>query len=154
MPFCSISKKWNKNSDLYKSSYIRNLRYQHFKLLAIFLYCSLYSYCSSNFAKFFALFLFASYFVSVLKIDSWLLFWIASHKVIALPTIDTAIFFFYRKLYSNIISAYFWGTIDIIFHRLFKLIIPRQSPKIFVFCVKSSDSIFFLLLLGHSPIVS
>ena len=31
-------------------------------------------------------------FVSVLQIDSWLLFCVASHKVIALPTIATAIF--------------------------------------------------------------
>ena len=53
-----------------------------------FLYCTPFSYCSSNFAitKVVALNLFAS----ILQIGSWLLFCIASHIVIDLPTITTA----------------------------------------------------------------
>ena len=58
------------------------LRYQYWT----FLYCSPFSYRSSNFAiaKVVALSLFASIIVLVLKIGSWLLFCIASHIVIAL----------------------------------------------------------------------
>ena len=51
------------------------------------LYCSPFSYRSSNFviAKVVALNLFASIFVLFLQIGSWLLFCIASHIVITLP---------------------------------------------------------------------
>ena len=53
----------------------------------IFLYCSPFSYRSSNFAiaKVIALNLFASIFVGVLQIGSWLVFCNASHIFIALP---------------------------------------------------------------------
>ena len=58
-----------------------------------FFQCSPFSYCSSNFAiaKDVALNLFAYFFVPVLCIDSWLLFYLALHKVITLPSITTAI---------------------------------------------------------------
>ena len=54
----------------------------------------IHSYGFPNFtiAKFVALNLLAYFFVSILKIDSWRLFYIASHyTVIAHPTIVTAI---------------------------------------------------------------
>ena len=65
------------------------LRQQYWTVL----YCSPFSYRSSNFAiaKVVALNLFPSIFVCVSQIGSWLLFCIASNIVISLPTIVTAI---------------------------------------------------------------